>query len=83
MKEFHVKEPLYTFFYNIKKMSEFCEGLQTKNSHTEIVYTFCIQKLYKIYTTDVYKMHTQCMQNVYHIPRKTFVYNFYTKLKDY
>ena len=25
MKEFHVKEPLYTFFYNMKEMSEFCK----------------------------------------------------------
>ena len=34
--------------------------------HTEIVYTFCIQKLYKMYTTDaciqnVYKMYTKCI----------------------
>ena len=25
MKEFHVKEPLYIFFYNIKEMFEFCK----------------------------------------------------------
>ena len=25
MKEFHVKESLYMFFYNMKEMSEFCK----------------------------------------------------------
>ena len=28
MKEFHVKEPLYIFFYNIKEMCEFCKSLK-------------------------------------------------------
>ena len=37
------------------------------DSYTEIMYTFCIQKLYKIYTTDVYKMYAKFIQNV--IPR--------------
>ena len=26
----------------------------------ETVYTFCIQKMYKMYTTNVYKMYTKC-----------------------
>ena len=28
MKEFHVKEPLYIFFYNMKEMSEFCKSVK-------------------------------------------------------
>ena len=34
-------------------------------THMETVYTFCIQKLHKRYTTDVYNMYTKCIQNVY------------------
>ena len=26
MKEFHAKEPLHIFFYNMKEMSEFCKS---------------------------------------------------------
>ena len=33
----------------------------------ETVYTFCIQKLRKRYTTDVYNMYAKCIQNVYRI----------------
>ena len=29
--------------------------------HTETVYTFCIQKLYNMYATDVYKAYTKCI----------------------
>ena len=47
----------------------------------EIVYTFFIQKLFKIYTTDVYKVYTECIQ--IHITfRQTFVYILYTKSKE-
>ena len=28
MKEFHVKEHLYIFFYNMKDMSEFCKSVK-------------------------------------------------------
>ena len=28
MKEFHVKEPLNIFFYNMKEMSEFCKSVK-------------------------------------------------------
>ena len=28
MKEFQVKEPLYTFFYNMKDLSEFCKSVK-------------------------------------------------------
>ena len=28
MKEFHAKEPLYLFFYNMKEMSEFCKSVK-------------------------------------------------------
>ena len=28
MKEFHFKEPLYMFFYNMKEMSEFCKSVK-------------------------------------------------------
>ena len=28
MKECHVKEPLYMFFYNMKEMSEFCKSVK-------------------------------------------------------
>ena len=28
MKEFHIKEPLYVFFYNMKEMSEFCKSVK-------------------------------------------------------
>ena len=35
-----------------------------QNLGMETVYTFCIQKLYKMYTTDVYKMYTKGIQNV-------------------
>ena len=30
-------------------------------SHMETVYTFCIQKLYKMHTTDFYKVYTKCI----------------------
>ena len=48
--------------------------------HTKTVYIFCIQKLYKIYTTDVYKMYTKCIQNVYHISTN-FCIHFVYKIK--
>ena len=35
---------------------------KSRGSHMETVYTFCIQKLYKMYTTDVYKMYTTFQQ---------------------
>ena len=41
--------------------------------------TFCIQKFYKIYTTDVYKIYTKC---IYTIFRQTFVYILYTKSNE-
>ena len=43
-------------------------------SHTETVYTFCRQKLYKMYTL----MYTKCIEDVYHISTnfcKYFLYN--------
>ena len=30
MKEFHIKKPLYIFFYNMKGMSEFYKSLKLK-----------------------------------------------------
>ena len=45
-----------------------------KISHTKTVYTFCILKLYKIYTTDVYKMYATFQQ--------TFADILYTKSKE-
>ena len=47
--------------------------------HREIVYTFCIQKLCRMYTTDVYKMYTKCIQNVSHI-LANFCIHFVAKL---
>ena len=40
-------------------------NLLLKCSHTETVNTFCIQKLYKIYTTDVYRMCTIYMYTTF------------------
>ena len=40
MKEFHVKEPLYMFFYNMKEMSEFCKSVK--------LWRFIKQKFYKV-----------------------------------
>ena len=48
-------------------------------THTEVVYTFCIQKLYKMHTTDVCKMYTKCIQNVSHI--STLYIHFVYKIK--
>ena len=31
MKEFHVKEPLYLFFYDMKEMSEFCKSVKLRD----------------------------------------------------
>ena len=28
MKEFHIKEPLYVYFYNMKEMYEFCKSVK-------------------------------------------------------
>ena len=28
MKEFHIKEPLYTFLDNMNEMSEFCKSMK-------------------------------------------------------
>ena len=50
---------------------------------TEIMYTFCIQKLYKMYATDAYKVYTKYIQNVLHILTNVcinFVYKSYTKV---
>ena len=49
-------------------------------SHTETAYTFCIQKLYKMHTTGIYKMYTECMQNVYHILTNFWIH-FGNKIK--
>ena len=54
--------------------------MPTMDAHTETVYTFCIQKFYKMYTTDVYKMYAKFKQNVYHISRK-FCIHFVFKIK--
>ena len=43
-------------------------------SHTETAYTFYIQKLYKMYTTDACKMYTTF--------RQAFVWILYTKSKE-
>ena len=43
------------------------------NYQTETVHTFCIQNLYKMYTTNEYKMYPKFWQN--------FVYILYTKAK--
>ena len=56
----------------INKLS-FDEHIFNNTTQTEILYTSCIQKLYKMYATDVYKMYTTFQQ--------TFVYILYTKLK--
>ena len=48
--------------------------IELGSTHTEIVYTFCIQKLYKMYTADIYKMYTKFWQ--------TFLYILCTKLKE-
>ena len=53
--------------------------LKKENALTETVYTFFIQKLYKMYPTDVYKMHTKC---IYTIFRQAFVYILWTKSKE-
>ena len=59
-----------------------CYGNKFKSgrTHTETVYIFCIQKLYKIYTTDVHKI----IQNVYKIkkptPPKFCIQNVYKSL---
>ena len=45
--------------------------------HTETVYIFCIQKLHKMYTTDVYKMYTKFKQNVYHVLTNFFIHFVY------
>ena len=45
-------------------------------TRTETVYTFCIQKLYEMYTTDVYRMYTKC------IPHSDKLRILYTKLKE-
>ena len=31
MKEFHIKEPLYIFYYNTKEMSEFCKSVKLES----------------------------------------------------
>ena len=53
--------------------------LKKENAQTETVHTFFIQKLYKMYPTDVYKMHTKC---IYTIFRQAFVYILCTKSKE-
>ena len=45
----------------------------------ETVYTFCIQKLCKMYTTDLYKMDIYKMYTTF---QQTFVYILFTKLKE-
>ena len=45
------------------------------------MYIFSIQKLCNMYTAEVYKMYTRCIQNVSHIST-SFVYILYTKLKE-
>ena len=45
-----------------------------------IMWKFCIQKLYKMYTTDVHKMYTRHIQNVSHI-LTNFCINFVYKIK--
>ena len=50
-------------------------------SHTETVYTFCRQKLYKMYTL----MYTKCIEDVYHISTnfcKFKTFKTYTTLKE-
>ena len=58
------------FYFDAKHLER---GLET-------VYTVCIQKLYKMYTTDVYKMYAKCIQNVYHISTN-FCIHFVYKIK--
>ena len=41
MKEFHVKEPLYIFFYNMKKMSEFCKSVKLWRFITKYFVSLC------------------------------------------
>ena len=35
--------------------------ISPRDSHTKSVYTFCIQKLYKMCTTDAYKVYIKCI----------------------
>ena len=44
--------------YDIGSLS--CCGFQIPTQKL-CIYTFCMQKLYKMYATDVYKMHTKCI----------------------
>ena len=48
-----------------------------ENNDLEILCTFWIQKLCKKYATDVYKMYTKCIQNVYHISTNFYIYFVY------
>ena len=61
------------WFRDTFSISNTC-GKIKRVSHMETVYTFCKQKLYKMYTSDVYKIHTTFWQR--------FVYILYTKLKE-
>ena len=53
---------------------------QNESSRMEIVCTFCIQKLYKMYTTDVYKIYTRYVQNTSQI-LTNFCIHFVHKIK--
>ena len=65
---------------SFRKFSNFVRVVIDDDSHTEIVYKFCIQKLCKMYTTDVCKMYTRCIQNVSHISTN-FSIHFVYKIK--
>ena len=49
MKEFHVKEPLYIFFYNMKEMSELCKSVKLgKFINTNFCKVMCNTSYYLI-----------------------------------
>ena len=60
----------------------FHDMLIKQKSHTEklCIYTFCIEKLYKIYTTGVCKMDRNCLQNIFHIWANFYIH-FVHKIK--
>ena len=42
MKEFHIKEPLQIFFYNMREMSEFCKSVRYYKNFVRYVQHFTL-----------------------------------------
>ena len=70
--EIHLESFVYWKPVNVVKMFSFV----VLSTYTETGYTFYIQKLYKMNTVDVYKIFTDCMQNVYLSHFNKLLYTF-------